>query len=43
MQWIKVLSGYITGFVIYVLLLGTTSSVIAYCIFVIDRLMAISG
>lgn len=43
MEWIRVLSGYITGFVIYVLLSGFVSSVIAYSAFVIERISNISG
>lgn len=43
MDWIRVLSGYITGFVIYVLLSGIVSSVIAYSAFVIERISNISG
>lgn len=43
MQWIRILSGYITGFVIYVLLSGLISSVIAYSAFVIERISNISG
>lgn len=43
MDWIRVLSGYIIGFVIYVLLSGLVSSVIAYSAFVIERISNISG
>lgn len=43
MDWMRVLSGYITGFVIYVLLSGFVSSVIAYSAFVIERISNISG
>lgn len=43
MQWLRILSGYITGFVIYVLLTGLVSSVIAYSAFVIERISNISG
>lgn len=43
MQWLRVLSAYITGFVIYVLLSGFVSSVIAYSAFVIERISNISG
>lgn len=42
-QWIRVMSAYITGFVIYVLLSGIVSSVIAYTAFVIQRISNISG
>ena len=43
LQWIRVLSAYVTGYVIYVLLVGLASSVIAYVIFAVDRLSQISG
>lgn len=43
LDWIKILSGYVTGFVIFVLFKGLLVSVIAYFIFAINRLMAISG
>lgn len=43
MDWIRVLSGYVTGFVIYVLLKGLLASVIAYFIFAVNRLLTISG
>ncbi len=43
LQWIRILSAYITGFVIYVLLSGFVSSVIAYTAFVIERISNISG
>jgi|AntRauTorckE6833_2_1112554.scaffolds.fasta_scaffold16764_3 hypothetical protein len=43
MEWIRVLSAYITGFVIYVLLSGLVNSVIAYSVFVIERISQISG
>ena len=43
MQWIRILSAYVTGYVIYVLLMGLASSVIAYVIFAVDRLSQLSG
>ena len=43
MQWIRILSAYVTGYVINVVLIGLASSVIAYVIFAVDRLSQISG
>lgn len=43
LDWIKSISGYVTGFVIYVLLSGLSASVIAYVAFAIERISRISG
>lgn len=43
MDWIKILSSYIGGFVIYVILLGITSAVVGYMIFAVNRLAELAG
>jgi len=43
MDWIRILSSYITGYVIYVILIGFLSAVVGYMLFAIERLMEISG
>lgn len=43
LDWIKILSSYITGFVIYAILIGIGSAVVGYMIFAIDRLSELSG
>jgi hypothetical protein len=43
MDWIKILSAYVTGFVIFVLLSGILSSAVAYTITIIQRISEISG
>jgi len=43
MDWVKILSSYIGGFVIYVILLGITSAVVGYMIFAVEKLMELSG
>ncbi|CAN5304107.1 hypothetical protein BH23BAC3_BH23BAC3_09290 [soil metagenome] len=43
MDWIRILSSYITGFVIYVILIGILSAVAGYMIFAIERLAELSS
>ncbi len=43
MDWIKILSAYVTGFVIFILLSGILSSAVAYTITIIQRISEISG
>lgn len=43
MQWIRIISAYATGYLIYLLLLGIVSSVTAYFLFAIERISEISG
>lgn len=43
MDWIRILSAYVTGFVIFVLLSGILSSAVAYTITIIQRISEISG
>jgi hypothetical protein len=43
MDWIRVLSAYVTGFVIFVVLSGIVSSAVAYTITIIQRISEISG
>ncbi len=42
-DWIRILSSYITGYVIFVMLLGVLSAVAGYMIFVFERLFELSG
>lgn len=43
LEWLRILSGYITGYVIYVLFSGFAASVLGYMIFAIDRLSSLSA
>lgn len=43
MQWIRIISAYATGYLIYLLLIGIVSSVTAYFLFAIERISEISG
>ncbi|WP_158607287.1 DUF3667 domain-containing protein [Rhodohalobacter sp. SW132] len=43
MDWIRILSAYITGYVIYVILIGFLSAVVGYMLFAVERLTEISG
>lgn len=41
LEWLRILSGYITGYVIYVLFSGFAASVLGYMIFAINRLSSL--
>lgn len=43
MDWIRILSAYITGYVIYVIITGFMSAVIGYMLFAINRLSELSA
>lgn len=43
MDWIRVLSAYITGFVIYVIITGFMSAVVGYVLFAVNRLSELAA
>ncbi len=43
MDWIRILSAYITGYVIYVIITGFMSAVIGYVLFAVNRLSELSA
>lgn len=43
MGWVRVLSSFITGYILFILLNGFASSVVGYMVFAIARIIEISG